>query len=234
MTVNSHSASLVDTASAGNGYHGRCAYCSLAFVTDLGYCSWDNTVCIDREIKGYDAIPSQIKNFAQFKGLVYNIQENVFVRPYSDEQYTIDELSSQINNLLVGPIYLAVRATNHFKNNTMTITQEFKAHVADMMQDVINEIRDATPEQIEYLRVCMNNRLTQLGLDKMWQPIFTAPMDGTVILGKWEDDPDPRPQKVKYAEGILGMCWFTPAGFEAEDENNWVECTSPSHWQPIN
>lgn len=36
---------LVNTNQAGNGYHGNCSNCGLALVTDLGYMSWDNTVC---------------------------------------------------------------------------------------------------------------------------------------------------------------------------------------------
>lgn len=67
-----------------------------------------------------------------------------------------------------------------------------------------------------------------------WQPISTAPTDGTVILAKWKDDTDPRPQQVKCADAGWGLTWFTPAGFNAEDTNNWIECTPPSHWQPIN
>lgn len=36
---------LVDTESAGNGYHGRCEHCGLPLVTDLGYNSWKDTKC---------------------------------------------------------------------------------------------------------------------------------------------------------------------------------------------
>ncbi len=42
------------------------------------------------------------------------------------------------------------------------VDQQFKAHVADMIQDVVNEVKDATRDQLEYLRSCMNNRLTEL------------------------------------------------------------------------
>lgn len=99
MIINEHSKYLVDTQNAGNGYHGCCFYCGLAFVTDLGYCSWNDSTCVDREIKDYESIPDQIKDFAQFKGLVYNKQDNVFVKPYSEEQYTIDELLVQVSQL---------------------------------------------------------------------------------------------------------------------------------------
>ena len=36
---------LVDTKMAGNGYHGRCKNCGMPLVTDLGYMSWEDTVC---------------------------------------------------------------------------------------------------------------------------------------------------------------------------------------------
>lgn len=39
---------LIDTNNGGNGYHGRCGDCGMALVTDLGYCSWDNTECIPK------------------------------------------------------------------------------------------------------------------------------------------------------------------------------------------
>lgn len=42
---------LIDTEHARNGYHGRCEKCGLALVTDLGYMSWENTIC---EIKEKD------------------------------------------------------------------------------------------------------------------------------------------------------------------------------------
>jgi hypothetical protein len=97
MKINEHT--LIHAQDAGNGFHGSCKYCGLALVTDLGYCSWDNTVCIDRETHGWATIPNQIKNFAQFKGLVYIEQSHVFVRPYFDESYTIDQLNTIITQL---------------------------------------------------------------------------------------------------------------------------------------
>ena len=36
---------LIHAADAGNGYHGRCEYCDMPLVTDLGYNSWANTIC---------------------------------------------------------------------------------------------------------------------------------------------------------------------------------------------
>ena len=61
MIVNSHT--LI-------GYHGCCKYCNKPLITDLGYCSWDDITCIDREITDYCDIPDNIKSLASFKGLV--------------------------------------------------------------------------------------------------------------------------------------------------------------------
>lgn len=43
MVINEHT--LVHAKDAGNGYHGICQHCGLPLVTDLGYCSWDDTIC---------------------------------------------------------------------------------------------------------------------------------------------------------------------------------------------
>jgi len=50
--------SLTNTASGGGGYHGRCSNCGLALVTDLGYTSWDDTIC---EIKHDKTVTSTFK-----------------------------------------------------------------------------------------------------------------------------------------------------------------------------
>lgn len=64
------------------------------------------------------------------------------------------------------------------------------------------------------------------------QPIATAPKDGTIIMGYWQSDPDPRPQKIKWANVGISQGWYTPSGFDADSEP-WVECTPPTHWSPI-
>lgn len=107
-----------------------------------------------------------------------------------------------------------------------TITTEFKAHVADIVQDVVNEMKNATPEQIYYLQTVMNTRLDWLKSVNTWYPIDTAPMDGTIIIGKWEDDPDPRPQEVKFDDSF--------GGWAVLQDETWNRCTPPTHWQPIN
>jgi len=44
---------IVNRGMAGNGYHGNCSNCGLALVTDLGYCSWEDTTCkrAQKEVK---------------------------------------------------------------------------------------------------------------------------------------------------------------------------------------
>lgn len=66
--VNEHL--LVHAKDGGNGYHGRCKYCGLSLVTDLGYSSWDNTKCVDRDKFFWeDDIPKEILNYTRFKDL---------------------------------------------------------------------------------------------------------------------------------------------------------------------
>ena len=96
MIINQHSEELDVSDGAGNGYHGRCLYCGLALVTDLGYCSWDGSKCIDREVTKYNNIPKILLDYAKFKGLVFINQTFRFVKPYSNEEYTIDQLNELI------------------------------------------------------------------------------------------------------------------------------------------
>ena len=97
MKINKHT--LVHAADAGNGYHGYCQHCGLALVTDLGYCSWDDTVCIDREVTSLSDIPSKVFELARFKGLAWDYQNKLYVKPYSSETYTIDQLNTIIQQL---------------------------------------------------------------------------------------------------------------------------------------
>jgi len=95
MIKNSHT--LVHAKDAGGGYHGRC---DLALVTDLGYNSWADVKCIDREITKYQDIPIDIIKYSKFRGLIWNNILKKFVKPYTDTKYTIDEL----NNILTESI----------------------------------------------------------------------------------------------------------------------------------
>lgn len=99
MKVNYHT--IMRTGDTGNGYHGRCKHCGIAHVTDLGYDSLAGTKCIDREVEDETDIPSIIKSFASFTGLVWNRQDKVYTRPYSipHATYTIDELMKKIEEI---------------------------------------------------------------------------------------------------------------------------------------
>ena len=58
------------------------------------------------------------------------------------------------------------------------------------------------------------------------RPIDTAPKDGTVILGWWDSDPDPRPMCAFY--DVQCSTWCTT------DKDHIVHvCVSPTHWTPI-
>jgi len=65
---------LVDTAMAGNGYHGRCDICGLALVTDLGYCSWDNSECIPKKVEPKKVEPKKkhVKTIKDIERPTYN------------------------------------------------------------------------------------------------------------------------------------------------------------------
>lgn len=58
------------------------------------------------------------------------------------------------------------------------------------------------------------------------QPINTAPKDGTIILGWWQDDEDPRPCEVFYS--VDHNCWML------ESDNRQIQfVVPPTHWTPI-
>lgn len=96
MIINQHD--LVHAKDGGNGYHGRCKHCGSALVTDLGYCSWDDTKCIDREVTNEYDLPKEIRSYINFNGLriVKGSKKLLFTRPYSDIDYTLEDIQRQI------------------------------------------------------------------------------------------------------------------------------------------
>lgn len=88
---------LTDQGMAGNGYHGRCEYCGLALVTDLGYNSWANTKCKPREIVKESDVPEKIRSLARFHGMRFAVENGVgvYVKAY-DRAYTLEELQSRM------------------------------------------------------------------------------------------------------------------------------------------
>jgi hypothetical protein len=97
MKINKHD--LIRAQDAGNGYHGYCKHCGAPLVTDLGYCSWTGVQCIDRDINTLKDIPDRIRSLASFKGLIFEEKQKVFIKPYSVETYTVDQLNTIITQL---------------------------------------------------------------------------------------------------------------------------------------
>jgi hypothetical protein len=60
----------------------------------------------------------------------------------------------------------------------------------------------------------------------LWQPIKTAPQDGTRILGKFKtNNPDRRVRITHFCD--IRNCW-------RNDELNWeYEIDAPIEWQPL-
>lgn len=102
LMINKHSDHLVDTEMAGNGYHGRCAHCGLAYVTDLGYCSWSDTTCTERAPQSINDLPENLKSFINFNGMRMVIRKGrpVFVKSYSDTKMTLKQLNKHVNELI--------------------------------------------------------------------------------------------------------------------------------------
>jgi len=99
MIINEHL--LIRAKDAGNGYHGYCKHCSLSFVTDLGYCSWDNTKCIDREITNWLDCPDNVRSYARFRGFIFNTTTRRFSKAYSSEEYTINQFIDLVNSIII-------------------------------------------------------------------------------------------------------------------------------------
>lgn len=76
-------------------------------------------------------------------------------------------------------------------------------------------------------------------LAPMWQPIETAPRDGTAILA-WNENYGARETRWEfYREGSIAFSWFQegkgPDGAWrwAEPQNNWGSSWAPTHWMPL-
>lgn len=92
-TINEHH--LVHADDAGGGYHGRCKYCDLALVTDLGYNSWEGTKCIDRKLTQPN---SEIMGYARFHG--YTFSDGKFCKQYSDEEVSYQEIKERYDRAI--------------------------------------------------------------------------------------------------------------------------------------
>lgn len=85
----------------GNGGHGHCIHCGLALVTDLGYCSWTGTNCIDREPQFVHEFPEEVRSYVHFNGLRFNNKTRIFTKPYNNHDYTIDEIVTKVTQLKI-------------------------------------------------------------------------------------------------------------------------------------
>lgn len=93
--VNSHE--LVHAKDGGGGYHGRCKHCQLALVTDLGFCSWDNTTCIDRVAQEVSDLPTEIQSYIRFRGLIWNSKTQTCCKPYDNLIMTVEDILQVVN-----------------------------------------------------------------------------------------------------------------------------------------
>ena len=84
---------------AGNGHHGHCKHCKLPLDTDLGYCSWDDTICIDREPKSVSDFPEEIRSYVNFNGLIFNADKQTFVKAYQKHSYNYAQLKKLISKI---------------------------------------------------------------------------------------------------------------------------------------
>lgn len=101
LMVNEHSQHLVNTEQAGNGYHGNCAYCGMSYVTDLGYCSWSGTKCIERAPESVSDLPEDMRSYVKFSSMRMVIKNGrpLFVKSYTDVELTLKQLHKKIKQL---------------------------------------------------------------------------------------------------------------------------------------
>lgn len=92
--------SLIHAKDAGNGYHGYCEHCGLPLATDLGYCSWDNTVCdsgpseererqrlLDAEVSSVIEIAFEYFRFLRNWGKEFDREGWAYIRGTADPQF---------------------------------------------------------------------------------------------------------------------------------------------------
>jgi hypothetical protein len=90
---------LVHAEDAGNGYHGNCRWCGMVLETDLGYCSWDRFRCVEHEVEKPGDLPMRHISYIRYHGLKWNEETRKFSKPYSDREFTIDELDEYIRSI---------------------------------------------------------------------------------------------------------------------------------------
>ena len=75
-----------------------CIHCGLIFESDLGWTSADGVKCKERtfEVSDLEGMPSKLKDYSRWKGLNWNDKEKVFIKPYSCDTYTVDQLNNEL------------------------------------------------------------------------------------------------------------------------------------------
>ncbi len=97
MIINEH---VLGGQGAGNGHHGYCIHCGVPLVTDLGYYSWEGVKCVDRDrLKNLFDFPSIVKSYAEFNGLKYNADKNIFIKPYDGGEYSPQQIVDIIKEI---------------------------------------------------------------------------------------------------------------------------------------
>lgn len=66
-----------------------------------------------------------------------------------------------------------------------------------------------------------------------WQPIETAPKDGTWVLLFVERYGAKYWLAGHWFSGSDGSCGWVSASFYAEPHVNWTTCSDPTHWMPL-
>ena len=97
FSLNKHE--LIHASDAGGGYHGYCKHCSKPLVTDLGFCSWDNTECINRIPDSIEDFPKEIQSYVHFNGLFFNVETQMFHKPFSNNMFSYSDILKKIEKV---------------------------------------------------------------------------------------------------------------------------------------
>ncbi len=106
----------------------------------------------------------------------------------------------------------------------MTEQEKFEAwHLA---QFGVRPDRATDTTHVDYLREHhqLMWRGWQAAIESQWQPIETAPKDGTVIFGFWKSDTAELHNKYSMSRWF-DSAWFDPDGIS--------EYSTPSSWMPL-
>ena len=76
-----------------------CKHCGVTFESDLGWTSFDNLKCIDREAESISEWPEEVRSFIIFNGLAWNEKKTKLVKAYSDKSYTVKQLFETVKKL---------------------------------------------------------------------------------------------------------------------------------------